>query len=106
MKVMDVDRFFSRNYGDACAGRDPRTGLGSVGVNTREPVEGRPFAYFFIRIGLRGTRPGELRYVYIYQRRAEPTGPLGGGGGTNACGHSLGRGFTTSGNSLVGKVIS
>jgi hypothetical protein len=30
MKVMDVDRFFSRNYGDAWAGRDPRTGLGSV----------------------------------------------------------------------------
>lgn len=103
MKVMDVDRFFSRNYGDAWAGRDPRTGLGSVGLNTREPVEGRPFAYFFIRIGLRGTGPGELRYVYIYQRGAEPTGPLGGGGGTNTV---WGRGFTTSGNSLVGKVIS
>ena len=56
--------FFSRNYGDAWAGRDPRTGLGSVGLNTREPVEGRAFAYFFI---LRGTGPGELRYVYIYQ---------------------------------------
>ena len=75
MKVMDVDRFFSRNYGDAWAGRDPRTGLGSVGLNTREPVEGRPFAYFFIRIGLRGTGPGELRYVYTTSAARSPQVP-------------------------------
>ena len=40
MKVMDVDRFFTKASGDAWAGRDPKTGLGSVGLTTRPPAEG------------------------------------------------------------------
>jgi hypothetical protein len=103
MKVMDVDRFFTKESGDAWAGRDPRTGLGSVGVNTREPVEGRPFAYFFIRIGMRGMGPGELRYVYIYERGGGPVGPVGGGGGGNACGHTLGSGIYNKWQQLGGE---
>jgi hypothetical protein len=63
-----LPRFFTRAPGDAWAGRDPTTGLGSVGLITRPPAEGRPFGNFFLRIGLRGTGPGELRYVYIYER--------------------------------------
>jgi hypothetical protein len=101
LKVMDIDRFFTKAPGEAWAGREPRVGLGNVGVTTRPPVEGRDFAYFFIRIGVRG-HSNELRYVYIYQRG--DGGGLGGGGeGASACGHSLGSGIYDKWQQLGGE---
>ena len=106
MKVMDVDRFFSRNYGDAWAGRDPRTGLGSVGLNTREPVEGRAFAYFFIRIGLRGWALASSATSTSTSAARSPQVPWVAAEALTPAATVWGRGFTTSGNSLVGKVVS
>jgi hypothetical protein len=109
LKVMDVDRFFTKVGGDAWAGREPKTGVGNVGVTTRPPAEGRPFAYFFIRIGVRG-QGDELRYVYIYERGegaggtgGPGGGSAGGGGAANACGHALGSGIYDKWQQLGGE---
>jgi LGFP repeat len=85
--------------------------LGSVGLITRPPAEGRPFGNFFLRIGLRGTGPGQLRYVYIYERgdSTPGVGPGGGGGGgggaggVSACGHTLGSGIYDKWQQLGGE---
>jgi hypothetical protein len=80
VKVMEVDRFVTISAGDAWAGRDPKTATGSVGVDIFPATPDRPFAYFFIRIAIRGMGQ-ELRYVYIYERGEGGGGPVGGGGG-------------------------
>jgi hypothetical protein len=69
--------------GDAWAGRDPKTAKGSVGVDIFPATPDRPFAYFFVRIAIRGMGD-ELRYVYIYERGEGGGGPVSGGGGANA----------------------
>jgi hypothetical protein len=89
-KLADVDRFVTiGSEVDAWAGREPRQGNAGVRIDSYPPLADRPTAYFSIRIGVRGGGPGELWYVYLYQRGDVPINDKG----TRACGRLLGSGI-------------